>query len=194
MLARIGQLVFYWRRLQNRLINRYLQRHFERRMKHVGKGVYFNGISRITGLDQIEIEDNVHLGDNAFIRAEGGLFIGANTHFSRNLVLYTHNHDYQGEVLPYDNSFRYRKVTIGRNVWVGMNVVILPGATIGDGAIIGAGAVVSGTVAALAIVGAPPASVIKERDAEHYQRLENEGRYGGPNGVPLPPSPPTGKR
>ena len=85
-------------------------------------------------------------------------------------------------------------MTIGRNVWVGMNVVILPGATIGDWAIIGAGAVVSGTVAALAIVGAPPASVIKERDAEHYQRLENEGRYGGPNGVPLPPSPPTGKR
>ena len=136
-------------------------------------------------MDSIEIGNNVHIGDNAFIRGEGGLCIGDNTHISRNLLLYTMNHDYEGELLPYDSNMRYRPVTIGKNVWVGMNVTILPGAVIGNGAIIGAGAVVAGNVEEAGIYGACLAKKIKSRNLDHYKSLEETGKYGGVNGFPV---------
>ncbi|MEL6820595.1 MAG: acyltransferase [Calditrichota bacterium] len=185
MMVLLGNILYKWRMVRNQLIHLYLLQRYRKSLKSVGQGVRFNGICRVTGAENIEIEDNVHIGDNAFIRGEGGLFIGANTHTSRNLVIYTHNHNYEGEVLPYDNSFRFRKVTIERNVWIGMNVVILPGAHIGEGAIIGAGCVVSGKVEPLAILGAVPGKVLKYRNKEHYQKLEQNKRYGGSNGIPL---------
>jgi maltose O-acetyltransferase len=108
--------------------------------------------------------------------------IGDNTHISRNLVLYTTNHDHKGERLPYDDHQVERPVTIGRNVWIGMNVCITPGSTIGDGAIVGLGAVIHGTVPPLAIVGAAPWVQIGSRDAERYEALDRAGSYGGPGG------------
>ena len=152
----------------------------------VGRHVRLAPDLSITGGDRCRIEDNVQVGAGGFIRAEGGLFIGANTHISRNLVLYTMDHDYQGEVLPYDATQVAGPVHIGRNVWIGMNVCIAPGTTIGDGAIVGMGTVVFGEVPALSIIGSQRWRVIGERDADHYARLEAEGRYGGSGGRPLP--------
>lgn len=160
---------------------------YHRTLKGVGANVRFNGISTFTGLEAAVLGDNVHIGDNAFIRAEGGLTIGDNTHISRNLVLYTFSHQYEGMALPYDDTLRPLPVTIGRNVWIGMNVVILPGAVIGDGAIIGAGAAVHGEVPACAIFAAAPGRVVGTRDQERYHALDREGRYGGVDGRPLQP-------
>ena len=155
------------------------------KLAYCGAGVRFNGDININTPEQAHIEDNVHIGHGAFIHAKGGLFIGANTHISRNLVLYTASHNYLGERLPYDETYREKPVHIGRNVWIGMNVCIAPGTIIEDGAIIGIGTVVYGTIPSLAIVGASSWVQINSRDATHYQRLEVEGRYGGSNGMPM---------
>lgn len=155
------------------------------RLSECGKGVRLHGRFTASALDMISLEDNVHINDNAFIRAEGGLRIGENTHISRNLVLYTMNHDYQGSLLPYDSGKVLKPVHIGKNVWIGMNVCITPGSRIGDGAIIGMGAVVSGEIKPLTIVGSPPVRVLKERDPDHYDRLESNDKYSGMSGYPL---------
>ncbi|MDQ7837656.1 MAG: acyltransferase [Thermodesulfobacteriota bacterium] len=155
------------------------------RFKRCGKHVRLNGRICISGPEDVEIGDNVHIGDNAFIRAEGGLVIGDNTHISRNLVCYTINHDYTGQCLPYDNNMIKKRVVIGRNVWIGMNVTIIPGVTIGDGAVIGLGTNVSSDVPPLAIVGSAKHRIIKYRDKDHYDRLNNARKYGGINGRPL---------
>ena len=147
-----------------------------------GRGVYFYGRVKITAPGQMKVGDNVHISDNAWIRAEGGVTIGDNTHLSRNLVLYSMSHDYNGARLPYDEGFILKPVVIGRNVWIGMNVCIAPGTVIGDGAIVGMGTVVSGTVPPLAVVGSTKWRVLKQRDAEHYERLDAAGQYGGANG------------
>lgn len=152
------------------------------RMKTCGTGVCFNGHIRVTGCEFIEIGDNVHIGDNAFIRGEGGLTIGENTHISRNLTLYTINHNYLGACLPYDEDMITKPVRIGRNVWIGMNVCIVPGTTIGEGAIVGMGTVVFGNVPPLAIVGAPSWQQIGERDKDHYECLDENGLFGGVGG------------
>lgn len=144
-----------------------------------GVGVRIQGPIRITDPSKVFIGHNVHIGENAFISSEGGLVIGDNTHISRNLVLYTINHQYkQATLLPYDSRLEKKPVTIGRNVWIGMNVCVAPGTTIGDGVIIALGTVVSGTIPPLTIVGNQKWRVLGYRDLEHYQQLETEQSYG----------------
>ncbi len=178
-----GFLIYYVDMAKKQCLNRYLHYRYLHQAKSVGKNVKINGVVKFTGLDSLEIGENVHIGDNAFFRAEGGLVIGDNTHFARNVTIYTHSHNYEGQYLPYDNTFIFKQVTIGKNVWVGINATILPGATIGDGAIIGAGATVVGDVPSGAIFGAAKATQIKERDQSHYDELESNKQYGGANGV-----------
>ena len=156
----------------------------KRRFAKCGKGVRLNGYMYITGHSHIEIGDNVHIGSGAFIRGEGGLKIGSNTHITRNLLLYTFNHNYEGTRLPYDEEKVFKPVTIGRNIWIGMNVCIVPGVTIGDGAIIGMGTVVSKDIPPLAIVGSSPPVILKYRNPVHYKALEEIGKFGGRNGQP----------
>lgn len=152
-----------------------------------GQGIRFTGDWYVTGVDQMIVGDNVHIGSGAFIRAEGGLRIGSNTHISRNLVLYTMNHQFEGEALPYDHRQSFRPVEIGRNVWIGMNVCIVPGSRIGDGAIVGMGSVVSGEVPPMSIVASQPVRIIGHRDSDRYEELDRLGRYGGSGGRLLPP-------
>jgi len=172
-------------KIKNKMVNSYQTFIFHKQIENIGSKCHFNGQMKITGHSNIQMENNVHIGDGAYIRGEGGVYIGDNVHISRNLVLYSHNHNYEGEVLPYDNTFQFNKVTIEKNVWIGMNVVILPGSYIGEGAIIGAGSVVYGNVPKLAIVGSAGYKILKYRDSDHYNELEQNKKYGGIDGRPI---------
>ncbi len=166
-----------------RVRNRYVQQGYRERAKTCGKGVAFNGYSVITGIDNAELGDNVHIGEKAFIRAEGGLFIGSHTHLARRCTIYTHNHNYKGKRIPYDETFTCKPVVIGEAVWIGINVTILPGTKIGNGAIIGAGCVIKGEVPEYAIVVKNDAtSILSYRDDTHYQRCYTNKEFGGVNG------------
>lgn len=149
-----------------------------------GKGVRIHGRFHVTAPKNVLLGNNIHINDNAFIRAEGGLSIGDNTHISRNLVLYTMNHNYKGVRLPYDDKQVLKPVHIGRNVWVGMNVTITPGTTIGDGAILGMGTTASGDIPRLSIVGSTSHHTIKVRDESHYNKLDRTEQYSGMSGKP----------
>ena len=152
-------------------------------MNSVGDGCRLVGHSQISAPHHVTLERNVHIGEHVHIRAEGGLFIGENTHISRNLLIYTLNHNYEGDCLPYDHTTILKGVTIERNVWIGMNVCIVPGSHIEEGAIIGMGAVVAGHIPKGAIAGGNPAKVLKYRDMERYERLLALKRYGGKDGI-----------
>lgn len=125
---------------------------------------------------------NTSVGDycnfNGMIVAGGGkLVIGNYFHSGVECMIITQNHNYEGEAIPYDNSYVMKPVTIGDCVWFGNRVTVVGGVTIGEGTIIAAGAVVTKDVPPLAIVGGNPAKVIKYRDAEHYNKLKAEGKY-----------------
>ena len=156
-----------------------------KRVKNCGQGCHFHGLINVVCPELLSIGNNVHINDGAFINAIGGVSIGDNVHISRNLTLYSYSHNYNGKALPYDNTTIEKPVTVGKNVWIGMDVKIIPGITIGDGAIIGLGTVVSKDIPPLAIVGNQPPRIIKYRDEEHYEVLEEMEAYGGPNGVLL---------
>ena len=149
-----------------------------------GKDVHIYYPCQITNVQSVEMGNNVHINRGAFIHTVGGLKIGDNVHIARNVTIYTYNHNYNGNVLPYDHTLIKRPVVIEKNVWIGINVTILPGITIGEGAVIGAGTVVSRDVPSLAIVGSASQRIIKFRDKSHYAKLENNHQYGGVNGMP----------
>lgn len=150
-----------------------------------GKDVQLYAPFTVHGRESITIGDNVHIASNCYIQGSGGLSIGSNTHISRNVVLYTTNHNYNGNCLPYDSETLQKPVSIGRNVWIGMNVCIAPGTTIGDGAIVAMGTTVSGEVPPYTIVGSERWRILGMRDSKHYARLEELERYGGVNGREL---------
>lgn len=155
------------------------------KIKFIGYGVKFNGKITITNPECLELGNNVHIGDNAYIRAGGGVIIEDNCHISRNLILYTENHDYKGVALPYDNEIINKPVYIEKNVWIGHNVSILPGIKIGEGSIIGLGTVVTKDLPPLSIVGHGHPNIIKSRDKNHYEELDLKQKYGGVGGKPL---------
>ncbi len=158
----------------------------KRLFKECGKFVRLNGKSSIAGHDKIVFGNNVHIGTNAYIRGEGGLKIGDNTHISRNLLLYTIDHNLEGKRLPGDEVLIEKPVYIGRNVSIGMNVNIAPGTTINDGCIIGMGVTLAGNIPEFAVVVGSPHRIVKYRDAEHYRKLDALKSYGGIGGYPIP--------
>lgn len=174
---------------RNRLkfLARYHTAELYRRCARMGHGVQVNGRLYVSYHRGLTIGNNVHIGDNAHFATGGGVIIGDNVHISRNLTIYSANHNFEGTALPYDITTVDRPVFIGRNAWIGMNVSILPGVSVGEGAIVGMGSVVTRNVAAGDIVGGVPAAKVKSRDAERYARLEAGKQYGGKNGRLLPP-------
>lgn len=106
----------------------------------------------------------------------GKVTIGDYFHSGVECMLISGNHNYEGEMIPYDNSYIYKEITIGDCVWFGNRVTIVGNVNIGEGAIIGAGSVVVKDVPPLAIVGGNPAKVLKYRNAEHYYLLKSEGK------------------
>jgi acetyltransferase-like isoleucine patch superfamily enzyme len=122
----------------------------------LGKNVNFNGMS---------------------IQGGGAVVIGDNFHSGQSCMILTQNHNYEGEKIPYDNTYICKKTIIGNNVWLGHRVIILPGVCIGEGAIIQAGAVVTKDVPMCAKVGGNPAQVFKYRDKEHYEKLKQEEKF-----------------
>ena len=111
------------------------------------------------------------------IQGKGRVTFGDNFHSGANCRIITDNHNFEGERLPYDNTFIIKDVTIGNNVWLGYGVIVLGGVKIGDGAIIQAGSVVVKSIPSCAIAGGAPARVFKYRDKDHYNRLLSEEKF-----------------
>ncbi|WP_319409920.1 acyltransferase [uncultured Desulfosarcina sp.] len=154
---------------------------------NIGSGGLFGRNVVLSGMAKVNIGNNVHIGTGSFIRGEGGLTIGDNTIISRNLLLYTVNHDYEGTLLPFDRNNIFRPVAIEKNVWIGMNVTICPGTKIGEGAIIGMGTIVYGSVPKFAMIGSNHWEIIKYRNTQHYNQLNDNKMFARVGGHPLNP-------
>jgi acetyltransferase-like isoleucine patch superfamily enzyme len=146
--------------------------------KKVGRGLEVETPLFLNMPENIEIGDYVRLGAHTVIDGRGGLVIGSHTILSNFVTILTSDHQYEGaETIPFGSSYIDRPVQIGEGVWIGMHVCIRPGVRIGKGAILGLGAVVTKDIPAYAIAGGNPAKVIKYRDVESFERLEQQGQF-----------------
>lgn len=130
----------------------------------------------ITHIENLILGENIYIGPEAWFVLRGECCIGNGTIFGPRCKIHTSNHNYEGEMLPYDHIYNVKGVTIGENVWIGADVAIMPGVTIGEGAVIAACSCVTKDVPPLAVVGGNPAKVIKFRNEESYNRLKAEGK------------------
>lgn len=111
------------------------------------------------------------------ISGAGKVTIGDYFHSGKECLIVNQNHNYEGEMIPYDHTYILKEVVIGKCVWFGHRVIVMGGVKIGDGAIIAAGSVVTKDVPKCAIVGGNPAKIIKYRDIKHYEELDNLQLY-----------------
>lgn len=145
--------------------------------KKIGRNVQINE-GTYAFSENIELGNDVYIGPDAYIYAQGGIEIKNGTIIGPRITIMTSNHHYDGDdlkAIPYDGGNLLEKVTIGENVWIGANVSIVPGVTIGEGAVIAMGAVVTKDVPKYAVVGGNPAKVIKYRNIEKYNKLKADG-------------------
>ena len=121
--------------------------------------------------ENLTLGNNIRIGYGCFFYCKGGIEIGDNSILSRDIIIYSSNHDYQGKAVPYDNKYNHKPVKIGKGVWIGMGVMITPGVEIGDGAIIGMGTVVSKNIDSGDIVVGAEQKVVSTRDMKKFERL-----------------------
>lgn len=148
-------------------------------VRHKGVDVLIHGYCKIISPEKLVIGDYVRIGTGCYLNCMGGVTIGRNSQLSRNIVIYSSAHDYEGAGIPYDDSYVLKSVDIGESVWIGMGVSILPGVSIGDGAIVGMGAVISKDVPPYAIVVGAPQRVVKYRSSEKFDVLNLEKKWFG---------------
>ncbi|WP_051563829.1 acyltransferase [Enterovibrio calviensis] len=127
----------------------------------------------VLGKASLTLKGPCHIGRGTVIQAGGGVELGHNVVFSFDCILWSINHDYEGECLPFSHARVKRPIVIGDNVWVGRNAIIAPGSQVGEGAIIGIGAVVMGKIPPLAVVSGNPAKVVRFRSVNRYLRLRS---------------------
>lgn len=140
-----------------------------RRCKSYTEPLKVNGYSTCT--DKTILGKNINF-NGMKIAGCGNVIIGNNFHSGSECQIITEIHNYEGDKIPYDETYICKDVIIGDNVWLGNRVLILGSVRIGEGAIIQAGSVVVKDIPAYAIAGGHPAIVFSQRDIQHYNKLK----------------------
>lgn len=117
---------------------------------------------KIKGL--LQLGDNVHFGQFAYVDIQGSATIGSNTFFTDHVRLVCHEqlligsnvlmgsyvsiYDHDHHIVYQDHQsvftgYTTAPVSIGNNVWIGEKSIVLKGVHIGDNVVIGAGSVVT---------------------------------------------------
>jgi acetyltransferase-like isoleucine patch superfamily enzyme len=147
-------------------------------LSSIGINVELSQSIRFIHPDNITIGDYVYIGANCYLHGQGGLSINSHSILSDDIAILTSLHRYDNATLiPYDNVDLLRPVSIGRFVWIGMRSFILPGVTLGDGCIVGAASVVTHSFPSGCIIAGNPASVVKQRDMQHFQNCIDNGAF-----------------
>lgn len=146
----------------------------KRKIKSHGKNINVNFYSKFN--------NNTVLGNNCnfnglVISGNGNVTIGNNFHSGKDIKFITQNHNYNGDKIPYDETYITKDIIIEDNVWIGSHVIILGGVHIKEGAIIQAGSVVVKDVEYCGIAGGSPAAVFAYRDKSKYEELKRKERF-----------------
>lgn len=133
-----------------------------------------NGYTRFTRFTTLGKNTNFN---GMVIYGSGRVAIGDNFHSGSGCKIITQSHNYDGNSLPYDTTYKTFSVDIGDNVWLGMDVTVIGNVTIGEGAIIQVGSVVVSDIPRCAIAGGHPARVFSSRNIEKYDQFVRERRF-----------------
>lgn len=125
--------------------------------------------------DNLLLGRHIYIGPNSWLILRGKLTISNGVIIGPRFKVHTSNHNYESNMIPYNDEYVLKDVYIDKNVWIGSDVSIMPGVKIGEGAIVAACSVVTKDVPSYAIIGGNPAKIIKYRDIENYNKCLETG-------------------
>lgn len=138
----------------------------KKQLKAYGDSLYVNHYCRFAG--NVRIGNNCHF--NGMKTSGGNITIHNNFHSGEDILILAQDHNYNGDALPYDNTYIVKNVIIEDNVWIGSRVLIVGNVHIGEGANIGAGSIVTKDIPPLAIYAG--GRIIKYRNKDKYNKLK----------------------
>lgn len=130
----------------------------------IGEGVLVRHRVRIHWPWKLTLEDNVWVGEGAWILNLEPVKIGANSCISQDVFLCTGSHLFEHDNFEFDNA----PITIGARSWIAARATVLRGVTIGANTLVGASALVTKDV--------PPGSRVLAPRAETKVRSESESQ------------------
>lgn len=129
---------------------------------------------------QIQIGNDVSVGDDVHITSIKKVVIGKNTLLASKIYISDHNHGvYSGSMqsnpkeIINKRTLGQKDVIIGENVWIGEFVSILPGVRLGNNSIIGSNSVVCHNIPENSIAVGIPAKVIKVWNESDEKWIKN---------------------
>ena len=127
--------------------------------------------------ENLILHDNIVLGENIFINAQGGVEIGSGTITGPDVMIFSVNHIYDSEILPFAEELSLKPVVIGENCWIGARVFICPGVSIGEGSVVAANSVVTKNFPPCSVIGGNPAKLIKTKNKEMNSKAKEKSIY-----------------
>jgi putative colanic acid biosynthesis acetyltransferase WcaF len=128
----------------------------------IGKGVRIRPTTLIEIPWNLEIGDNVIIGDYAILYSLGKITIGRAATISQYAHLCAGTHDFTTRRFP----LLRPPIVIGEEVWIAADAFVGPGVTVGDRAVVGARATVVGDVPPDQVIVGPSARILKRRILE----------------------------
>lgn len=126
----------------------------------VSKGILILPNVRIDMPWNLEIKENVALGQNVWLYNFAKIYIGANSVISQNTTLCTATHDYTHPHML----LKSYPITIEDQVWVSSNCFILPNITIETGVVVGACSLVTKSLPKWFVCAGNPCKPLKKRE------------------------------
>lgn len=109
------------------------------------RGTILYETPRVYYEDRLKLGKNIHINDNVFIHAVGGVEIGDYSVLSHGVSIISTKNDIDKWVFRKEDEEIHinERVIIGKNVWLCANVTVCSGVTIGDNIVVAAGSVVT---------------------------------------------------
>jgi acetyltransferase-like isoleucine patch superfamily enzyme len=126
-------------------------------------GVLFKITQPFSGLNYIQLGDNVFIGADCQFNSSTQIIIGNDCLIASNTTFVDTGHENAFGIPINKQPCNFEKIVLGEDVWIGTHCAILKGVTIGNGSIIGAGSVVNKSIPENQIWAGVPARFIRNR-------------------------------
>jgi acetyltransferase-like isoleucine patch superfamily enzyme len=134
--------------------------------KSFGKNIQIRDGVTIKYPSEMELGDNIKIGQQCFFVGKGGLKIGSNNLIGAGTKIITSNHNFEYTEKPIsDQGLSFEPILIEEDVWFGFDVKVLGGSVIKKGCIVGTNSVVNNKkFEAYSVIGGTPAKLIRNRN------------------------------
>ncbi|MBQ4812064.1 acyltransferase [Pseudoalteromonas luteoviolacea] len=129
---------------------------------------------------KVQHEGYLHLNDDNFIDARGGVDFGKNVILAPKVCILTYNHDYDNvDWVPYSPKIIMKGVEIGQDCWIGYDSLLLPGTKLGNNTVVAAKSVLKGSYPDNVLIAGNPAKVIKALEKSDDAKQYLIQKFGG---------------